>query len=259
MSESDQPLNIHPPRDDIVPASVAEQEQEQEQDPTPTPEEESTPTSVSSLLTSPPVETEPLLSSNNLTIEINTPTDIVGDINSPVLENIIPTEPVQKFFPDSDDELVNDVKTLSQYVTLILTVTDVENKYSLTIDSKLKSILTTLLSTGTYFDKIEQTFKDIVQDNKIDANDVPKIMILLVDLYTTLKNAKITFNKELCGEVLKTVFTVIIKEKLIPVTDKEKELIRCIYDIIESSVQLAQMSDSDNKGGLFACLKKYIK
>jgi hypothetical protein len=123
----------------------------------------------------------------------------------------------------------------------------------------LNSILTTLLSTRSYFDKIEQTFKDIVQDNKIDANDVPKIMILLVDLYTTLKKTKITFNKELCGEVIKTVFTVIVKEKIIPVTDKEKELLHCIYDIIESSVQLAQMSDSDNKGGLLECLRKCFK
>lgn len=255
MSESEQKSNINSPTPEptLEPASA----------PTPAPEPETEPAPTS------PSESDPLLSNTNLRLEIPTSSDVIApSINSPIpeplalsenIENIIPTQSKKKFFPDSDDELVSDVKTLAQYVTLILTVTDVENKYSLTIDSKLNSILTTLLSTGTYFDKIEQTFKEIVQDNKVDANDVPKIMILLVELYTTLKDSKVAFNKELCGEVLKTVFTVIVKEKLIPVTDKETELLRCIYDIVESSVQLAQMSDSDNKGGIFACLKKYFK
>ena len=38
--------------------------------------------------------------------------------------------------------------------------------------------------------------KEIVHDNKIDAKDVPKIMILLADLHTLLKTKKMICEKK---------------------------------------------------------------
>ena len=164
----------------------------------------------------------------------------------------------QKQFFD-DNELRKDVKTLSHCITVLLMSTDVADKYSLIIDDKTRSILNTLFENENYFDTIEDLFKRIIKDDKIDANDVPLIMTLLVELYIILKNKKPQYTLVNCGEVLKLIFTVIIKEKLVPINDKELELLRCLYNIIEMSVHLSQAGSDNKKDGLFACLKNCFK
>ena len=158
----------------------------------------------------------------------------------------------KKHFFD-ENELRKDVNTLSHCITLLLATTDVADKYALVIDGKTSSILNTLLENDKYFDIIEDMFKGIIQDGKIDANDVPLIMNLLVDLYVLLKNKKLKFTLFDCGEVLKTIFTVLVKEQIIPINDKEVELLHCLYKIIEMSVHLSQTGDESGKEGLFAC------
>ncbi len=186
-------------------------------------------------------------------------------INSPNLLIGVPDESIEKpkvFFANEDeDEVRKDVKTLAHYISLLLNSVEISNKYSLLIDNKAKSILNTLLETDNYFDNVDALFKNIIKDNKIDADDVPSIMILLVELYTILKNKKIDFNKHSCGWIIKIIFTVAIKEGIIHITDKEHEIISSLYNIIQMSVQLSQMGDSDNKkkGGLFECLRKCFK
>ena len=158
-----------------------------------------------------------------------------------------------------ENELRKDVNTLSQCITLLLATTDVADKYALVIDGKTHSILNSLLENDKYFDIVEDLFKGIIQDGKIDANDVPHIMNLLVDLYVLLKNKKLKFTLVDCGEVLKTIFTVLVKEEIIPINDKEVELLHCLYKIIEMSVHLSQTGDESEKEGLFACLKNCFK
>jgi hypothetical protein len=161
----------------------------------------------------------------------------------------------EKFFT-SDDDLRNDIKTLSQCISILLVSNDDLNKYSLVIDKKTRAILENLLDVDSkYFDTIEELFKSIIQDDKIDANDVPLVMNLLVELYLTLKTKQFTFSLANCGEVLKVIFTVLIKEKIIPINEKEAELLRCLYNIIEMSVHLSQTGDDSNGDGLFSCLK----
>ena len=157
-----------------------------------------------------------------------------------------------------ENEVRKDINTLSQCITVLLMTTDNADKYSLVIDGKARSILNTLLENDKYFDTLEDLFKGIIKDDKIDANDVPLIMNLLVDLYVILKTKKLKFTLVDCGNVLKTIFTVLVKEKIIPINDQEVELLRCLYNIIEMSVHLSQTND-DKKNGLFACLKNCFK
>ena len=77
-----------------------------------------------------------------------------------------------------ENELRKDVNTLSQCITLLLATTDVADKYALVINGKTCSILNSLLENDKYFDIVEELFKGIIQDGKIDANDVPLIMNL---------------------------------------------------------------------------------
>ena len=111
------------------------------------------------------------------------------NIETPPLSNEVQSETVNRLtFFESDDALLSDVKTLSQYVELILHTTDIDNKYSLVIDDKSKKILELLLKESNYFENIENKFKLIIKDNKIDASDVPLLMNLLVELYAIIKN-----------------------------------------------------------------------
>jgi len=181
---------------------------------------------------------------------IDTPSTLSVDVEE---------QPVSKKSFFDENELRKDVNTLSQCITLLLATTDVADKYALVINGKTCSILNTLLENDKYFDIVEELFKGIIQDGKIDANDVPLIMNLLVDLYVLLKNKKLKFSLVDCGEVLKTIFTVLVKEEIIPINDKEVELLRCLYNIIEMSVHLSQTGDESEKEGLLACLKNCFK
>jgi len=176
---------------------------------------------------------------------IETPSTLSFDLDEP-------SDSKKQFF--DDNELRKDVNTLSQCISVLLTTTDVVDKYALVINGKTRSILDSLLENDKYFDIIEDLFKGIIKDDKIDANDVPLIMNLLVDLYVILKTKKLKFTLVDCGEVLKTIFTVLVKEKIIPINEQEMDLLRCLYNIIEMSVHLSQTND-DKKEGLFACLK----
>ena len=112
-----------------------------------------------------------------------------------------------------------------------------------------------------FFDAIEDLLKDIVQDDKIDAKDVPKIMVLLANLHTFLKKKKLTFNEELCGYVLKFLFELIIKEKLIPINNKEIELLHTLFEIIDTSVTLLQTDKvgSERKGIVYYVKKSFSR
>ena len=181
---------------------------------------------------------------------INTPSTLSVDVEE---------QPVSKKSFFDENELRKDVNTLSQCITLLLATTDVADKYALVINGKTRSILNTLLENDKYLDNVEDLFKGIIKDDKIDANDVPLIMNLLVDLYVLLKKKEIKFTSSDCGEVLKTIFTVLVKEKIIPINDQEVALLQCLYNIIEMSVNLSQNGDEGRKEGLLACLKNCFK
>ena len=50
------------------------------------------------------------------------------------------------------------------------------------------------------------------------------------------------------------IYRIVLNEN-----DKEVELLRCLYNIIEMSVHLSQTGDESGKEGLFACLKNCFK
>ena len=101
--------------------------------------------------------------------------------------------------------------------------------------------------------------KEIVHDNKIDARDVPKILILLTELYNIFKDVKnIEFDEKLCGDVLKTLFNLSLQEKIISINDEDIELIRCLYEIVDTGITLMQTDTSGQKKGIFYYIKQFF-
>ena len=151
--------------------------------------------------------------------------------------------------------VVDDVKTLASILKMVLNSTDSLDKYSLVISPDIKNILAQLMEHDTYFDDYEFTLKEIIKDGKIDANDVPRIMILLSDLYVRLRIMNVEFDENTCGHIIKLIFNVALNEGLIKINDDELKLIHCVYNIVETSVRLMKVGKPTTKrGGLFDCI-----
>tara|TARA_E500000178_G_scaffold324386_1_gene350750 strand:+ start:865 stop:1629 length:765 start_codon:yes stop_codon:yes gene_type:complete len=153
--------------------------------------------------------------------------------------------------------VLEDMTNLANLVALLLSQDDRMKKYNLPISHEAKLVLSKLLSIDHYFDDVQDIMNDIVRDNKIDARDVPKIMLLLTELYKMLQQIKdVKFDEKLCGEILKILFNIALKEQLIPIAEQDIELLKCLYDIVDTSITLMQTDTSSEKKGLFYHLKK---
>ena len=188
------------------------------------------------------------------TKESNENTVLTDSTNSLLTQN----EPLSK-----EKAVTQDIKKLSFFMALLIETSDADaiDKYNLRISKQMKKIIQTLLSvrTGvnsTVFDNIENIFREIIADDKIDAKDVPKVMLLIAELYQMSHKTEFKFDEKACGDILKIMFLVATKEKIIPVSDENIQLLTCLYEIIDMSVRLTQAKDGDTASapGLFACL-----
>ena len=150
-----------------------------------------------------------------------------------------------------------DVKTLTSILQNVLTKTEGLDKYSIQLTPEIKHIFNLLVADSKYFDDVEKSLKLIVQDDKIDAKDVPQIMILLTNLYSKLRGLRIEFNEKICGDMLKFVFDVAMKDGLIKINKADVELLTCVYSIIDMSIQLIQTDKFPKKVvGILSCIYK---
>lgn len=189
--------------------------------------------------------TEENLAKNNLTIETEFENEIVG------VEMEIQSR--------STTEVVEDVKTLAHLLSLLLSDKKDLERFGFSIPTEVKDVIEKLLEHDSYFDCVEKILKEIIHDNKIDAKDVPKIMLLLANLHSLLKMKKIKFDEMLCGDVLKFLIELALKEKLIPVGEEDLELLRCLFDIVDTSVKLLQTDKvGKERKGIVHYISKYI-
>jgi len=157
------------------------------------------------------------------------------------------------------EETVDDVKTLAAILQIAILQSDGLDKYSVTITPEVKNILAQLMEQDKYFDEFENALNEIIKDGKIDARDVPRIMRLLADLYTRMRTMKIEFNENTCGDVLKMLFNIALKEGLININDEDMELMQCVYSIVDMSIRLMQTdTDPSKRGGLLKCIKRTL-
>jgi hypothetical protein len=162
---------------------------------------------------------------------------VIPDITSPELtrKNIVPRQ--RYHFFDSDDEKTNDVRFLSEYVTNFIIV----------------SILRLLLDTHLFFLNTEQFFISIVYGDKIDADKVPFIMDLLIDVYRNLKGQIRYLDIYHCGEILKLFFSIAVYENIVRIQKNKKQVISCFDKIIEMSVYISKIDKPQT--GMFKCVR----
>lgn len=169
---------------------------------------------------------------------------------------LVATEPKEASTKESD--LVEDTKSLAALVSFFLSTNNTTDK-SISISEDVKRVLFELLAVDGFLDEVETLLKDIVHDNKIDANDVPKLMILTVKLYEIGQTITLDVNVELCGKILKTLFELAVREKLIPLDSDVQELLNCLFGIVDTSIRLLATQTTGKKAkGLLQCLVKLL-
>jgi hypothetical protein len=123
---------------------------------------------------------------------------------------------------------------------------EMQQKYDLT--PELIKVLTLVLQTApNFFFKIEESFKKIVADNKIDSDDVPELMTLFSTMYelmASLKSQKDSIQlSNVCGDLIKLTFNILLTEGLIVFDALTQELTKTTFNtLVDSSVSLIKLS-----------------
>jgi hypothetical protein len=211
-----------------------------------------------------PVEFTPVTEEIPLVKEESAP---VKEESAPVKEESAPVKeesaPVKaESAPVKAESGFPDIASLASIIQLLVLTQPDASKYNVVISPKIKSILESLLKDNQYFSKVEEHLKNIIKDGKLDAKDVPIVMLLLTELYDRMKNLSLkNLDTATCGDVLKIMVEVAIREKIIPVSQKDVELVSCMFAIIDTGIRLIQMKnglDDISKSGLLACALRYV-
>ena len=151
-----------------------------------------------------------------------------------------------------------EIKSLINLLILVTVRTDMQDKYDIKLNPELIGILTSIIKNNPdQFSTIEESFKNILKDGKIDSSDIPYLMELLSDIYKIIVNLKIDNDKsspsELCGQIVKLIFNIMITEKFI-VIENDVEMKKSFNALVDSSVMLITLSGYNGKiKSFFGC------
>lgn len=114
------------------------------------------------------------------------------------------------------------------------------DKISIRVGSKtLEMLQSILLKSPKSLDMIVKNLEDILRDNVIDHKDIPKMIILVSNLYKTDLKRVITVNKLTSGEIIEFIIFIVklvIDLDFISVHNKLET-----YEIIDASAALLEM------------------
>jgi len=158
----------------------------------------------------------------------------VNDLVKIVLENDKPAETkvydLVKFFADLTDtsDKLNELKI----------------KLPFTIDDKVLELVKLIVDKSPEsFKTISKTFSEIIADGKLDASDIPKVVLLVSNLYKTdlkqiFADQKLKVSNLL--DLIKFLVHSIIELDIVPVENKEKilEVLNVSLTLLDSALEL---------------------
>lgn len=180
---------------------------------------------------------------NNANSINNNNNNLDNDTKQPIFTNILVTQ---------------ETKTLIQLIEEILEINNI-TEINLTLN-EIKLLKLLISKSPDLFQNIETCINSIVEDNTINANDIPKFITLVKDFYIVFQNLKETTNNfNLNGSDVVNTSANIIKF-IIPVVLKKYDLntekvIKICNNIIDISVELLLIVPQvkNSKCNLFCC------
>jgi hypothetical protein len=155
-------------------------------------------------------------------------------------------EPKESVLEKPEFENIFEIKSLLNLIIITAVRPEMQEKYELKPEM-IKVISLILQNNSQFFTKIEESFKKIVADNKIDADDVPELMSLFSNMYEVLSALKLKKKtielSNTCGDIIKLVFNIMLTEKLLTFEGESvKNTTECFNALVDSSTSLIKLS-----------------
>jgi hypothetical protein len=124
----------------------------------------------------------------------------------------------------------------------------IKNNTGITLSEDVVLIVLKLLKTApSYFNNVEKTFVKIVKDNKLDASELPNVIVLVQELYELIyknKDTKLDSKKrgDVCASILKFLLHTLVEERIIKINEHQKTLFLSNTDkLIDSLIGLVKL------------------
>lgn len=147
---------------------------------------------------------------------------------------------------------LGDVYHIAEFMNLIellVKADKIKTEITIELDSKTRECFLHIIKNNPeFFSDFEKIFMLILEDNKIDIDDVPHITKLITKLYIIIHNIKHLKLKEadklsMSSIILKFIVQVLVKEKKINIGSYIVEDFLAIFDeLIDSCVNLIQLN-----------------
>jgi hypothetical protein len=144
-------------------------------------------------------------------------------------------------------------RTLIQKIETILASYEMQEKYSTKVTPHSLATIAELIKVKPeYFRMVESTLIRNINNDKIEAHDIPYIIAIISQLYNLLliidmnniKQNETTIDT--CSNILKFIFSVSIREALVQIDDDTNGtlLLLCFDNIVDACIKLLKISNS---------------
>jgi hypothetical protein len=181
------------------------------------------------------------------------------EIQENIQENVLSRQNAQKNieFKKVNDELektktLGDIYHIAEFMNLLellVKADKIKTEISITLDDKTRECFLHIIKNNPeYFSDFEKIFMLILEDNKIDIDDIPHITKLITKIYiivNNLKKLKLKDNEKLSisSIILKFIIEVLVREKKINIGSFDSEqFLSTIHDLIDSCVSLIELN-----------------
>lgn len=192
-------------------------------------------------------------------------TEVIGNETNENIE-LIENKDVKKELEKTKS--LNDVYHIAEFMSLLellVKADKIKTEINIELDDKTRECFLHIIKNNPeFFSDFEKIFMLILEDNKIDIDDIPHITKLITKLYVIVHNLKHIKLKEedklhISSIILKFIIQVLVKEKKINIGDFEVDFfLNKIEELIDSCVNLIELNGtlSVKSCGCFSLFKK---
>uniref|UniRef100_A0A6C0IX73 Uncharacterized protein n=1 Tax=viral metagenome TaxID=1070528 RepID=A0A6C0IX73_9ZZZZ len=190
------------------------------------------------------METEPLVIdtiSENETPAVDTPAVDTPAVDTPAVDT-----PANE---ENQDQTQNQTikLTLIQLLERLLQDNEKVKKMNLTLTPDIKSFIQKLLEKEPQlFATCETSLQKIISDNKINANDIPDLMVLITIIFNAIdsfdkKDLKNVDYYELVKNILHIIIELYVEKHCDNNNENNVLLVQCALRIVDSSIELIKL------------------
>lgn len=140
-------------------------------------------------------------------------------------------------------------RSLIQKIEAIIASYELQEKYSTRLSPHSLTVIEKIIKTKPEFFRIvESTFLRNINNDEIEANDIPYIISIISQLYNLLHSLHVDSRSEsipdTCNYILKFLVSVIIREQLVKIENEKSGvlLILCCDNIIDACIKLLKIT-----------------